>query len=64
MKVICGERKQEYFFKRGWTPQISLIRLRKLDFARKCAGGGASIECSVTVIRRLVPAFGTANVCR
>jgi hypothetical protein len=36
-KVICGEPKQEYFFKEDWTTQISLIRLKKLDSARKCA---------------------------
>ena len=37
MKVIWGERKQEYFFKRDWTTQITLIRLDKLGFARKSA---------------------------
>jgi hypothetical protein len=42
MKVICGERKQEYFFKRDWTTQITLIRLMKLGFARKRRARGTA----------------------
>jgi hypothetical protein len=34
-KLICDFGKPEYFFKRDWTGQITLIRLRKLDFRRK-----------------------------
>jgi hypothetical protein len=30
--------KAEYFFKRDWTAQITLIRLGKLVFARTSAG--------------------------
>src|ERR1700692_2388626 len=37
-KVICDFGKPEYFFGWGWTGQITLIRLGKLDFTRKCAG--------------------------
>jgi hypothetical protein len=38
IKVIWGERKQEYFCKRDWTTQITLIRLDKLGFTCKSAG--------------------------
>jgi hypothetical protein len=43
-KVICGFGKPEYFFKQDWTGRNSLIRLEKLDFARKSAAraGGRS----------------------
>ena len=37
-KVIYDFGKPEYFFKRDWTGRNSLIRLEKLDFARKSAG--------------------------
>jgi hypothetical protein len=40
-KVICGFGKSEYFFGWGWTGQITLIRLEKLDFTRKSTGGAA-----------------------
>jgi hypothetical protein len=33
--VICVFGKSEYFFKRGWTGQISLIRHGNFDFRRK-----------------------------
>jgi hypothetical protein len=33
--LICISEKQKYFFKTGWTGQISLIRLDKSDFTRK-----------------------------
>ncbi len=39
IKVICGFGKPEYFFGRDWTGRNSLIRLEKLDFTRKSAGG-------------------------
>jgi hypothetical protein len=32
IEVIWVNRKPEYFFKRDWTAQITLIRLNKLDF--------------------------------
>ncbi len=38
-EVICGFGKPEYFFGRDWTDRNSLIRLGKLDFTRKSAGG-------------------------
>jgi hypothetical protein len=38
-KLICDFGKSEYFFEWDWTGQITLIRLRKLDFRRKSAGG-------------------------
>src|SRR5229473_7421053 len=37
-RVICNFGKSEYFFGRGWTGQITLIRLEKLDFTRKAGG--------------------------
>ena len=66
IKVIWGERKPEYFFKRDWTTQITLIRLRKLDFARKsteprgrlrsCSNGrrvGQAQELTITTAKLL-----------
>jgi hypothetical protein len=38
-KVIWFFGKPEYFFQWGWTGQITLIRLGKLDFTRKSVGG-------------------------
>ena len=38
IKLIWDFGKPEYFFRRGWTTQITLIRLEKLDFTRKGAG--------------------------
>ena len=38
-KAICDFGKPEYFFRRDWTDRNSLIRLEKLDFTRKSAGG-------------------------
>jgi hypothetical protein len=35
IEVIWVRREAEYFCKRGWTAQISLIRLNKFDFTRK-----------------------------
>jgi hypothetical protein len=35
IKLIWGEREAEYFLRRDWTTQISLIRFRKFDFRRK-----------------------------
>ena len=35
--MIWGFGKPEYFFKRDWTTQITLIRLEKLDFTRESA---------------------------
>jgi hypothetical protein len=32
LKVIWVNRKQQYFFRRDWTTQITLIRFRKLSF--------------------------------
>jgi hypothetical protein len=34
MPLIWGRREAEYFFKQGWTTQISLILLDKLVFPR------------------------------
>jgi hypothetical protein len=36
-KLICDFGKSEYFFGGGWTGQITLIRLGKLDFTRESA---------------------------
>jgi hypothetical protein len=44
MKVIWGEREQEYLFKWDWTTQITLIRLEKLGFARNSAGRAVRIK--------------------
>jgi hypothetical protein len=44
-KLICGFGKPEYFFKRDWTVQITLIRLRKLDFTRKSVGRAGRDIC-------------------
>jgi hypothetical protein len=43
IQLIWGFGKPEYFFGRDWTAQITLIRFRKLDFARKCAGASAGL---------------------
>jgi hypothetical protein len=46
-KLICDFGKPEYFFRWDWTGQITLIRLGKLDFRRKSAGGarGGTYVC-------------------
>src|ERR1700692_1320723 len=36
-RTDCCFGKAEYFFKRDWTTQITLIRLKKLAFARTSA---------------------------
>jgi hypothetical protein len=45
-KVICGFGKSEYFFRWGWTGQITLIRLEKLGFARNSVGRGQLEEAN------------------
>src|SRR5260370_37710631 len=40
LKVIWGKREANYFCKRGWTTQITLIRLNKLAFSRTAPGYG------------------------
>jgi hypothetical protein len=35
--LIFASEKQNYFFERDWTTQITLIRLKKLGFARTSA---------------------------
>ena len=51
-KVIWFFGKPEYFFQWGWTGQITLIRLGKLDFTRKSVGGARSGTCDTTLRRR------------
>jgi hypothetical protein len=34
MPLIWGRREAEYFFKKDWTTQITLIRFRKFRCAR------------------------------
>jgi hypothetical protein len=39
MPVIWVNRKAEYFYRRDWTTQITLIGLGKFDFTRKLRRG-------------------------
>jgi hypothetical protein len=43
-KLICDFGKPEYFFRRDWTGQITLIGLRKLDFTRNPQGRAGKIR--------------------
>ena len=39
MPLIWVNREAEYFLRRDWTTQITLIGLEKFDFTRKRRGG-------------------------
>jgi len=63
INLIWGKREAEYFLRRDWTTQITLIRLRKLDFTRKSAEPRGRLQGSQNS-RRVGRQRRAAHFCR